>query len=239
MYVWIYVLLWLCWVFVAARGLSLVAICRLFIAVDSLVSAQALECGDFPRSSVGKDSACSAGDPGSILGSGTSPGVGNDNPLQYSCLVNPMDRGAWRATVHGVARVEHSLATSHASLQPECGLCTNCCAHGLTCLHSMCIFLDQGSYQRPLHWLADSQPSDHQGSLGQCICQLCYCSTRFQKVTGFQEQMFISCSCHTGLPFRLQVPAWVFSFQEQHLSLWPRQKQGAARTPGMTLKLFL
>ena len=40
----------------------------------------------------------------SISGSGRSPGVGNDNPLQYSCLENPKDRGAWRATVHGVAK---------------------------------------------------------------------------------------------------------------------------------------
>ena len=57
----------------------------------------------FPHSSVGKESACNAGDPGSIPGLGRSPGEGNGNPLQYSCLENPMDRGAWRATVHGVA----------------------------------------------------------------------------------------------------------------------------------------
>ena len=58
-----------------------------------------------------KESACNAGDLGSIPGSGRSPGEGNGNPLQYSCLENPMDRGAWRATVHGVARVGHDLAT--------------------------------------------------------------------------------------------------------------------------------
>ena len=54
-----------------------------------------------------KASACSAGDPwvgGSIPGSGRSPGEGNGNPLQYSCLENPMDRGAWWATVHGVTK---------------------------------------------------------------------------------------------------------------------------------------
>ena len=51
-----------------------------------------------------KASACNAGDPGSIPGLGRSPGEGNDNPLQYSCLENPMDRGIWRATVHGVAK---------------------------------------------------------------------------------------------------------------------------------------
>ena len=49
------------------------------------------------------ESACNAGEPGSIPGSGRSPGEGNGNPLQYSCLENPMDRGAWRATVCGVA----------------------------------------------------------------------------------------------------------------------------------------
>ena len=57
------------------------------------------------------ESACNAGDPGPIPGLGTSPGEGNDNPLQYSCLEDPKDRGAWQATVHGVARVGHNLAT--------------------------------------------------------------------------------------------------------------------------------
>jgi len=46
-----------------------------------------------------------------ILGSGRSSGVGNGNPLQYSCLEHPMDRGTWQATIHGVARVGHDLAT--------------------------------------------------------------------------------------------------------------------------------
>ena len=58
----------------------------------------------FPGCSDGKASACNAGDPGSIPGSGRHPGEGNGNPLQYSCLGNPMDRGAWWATVHGVAK---------------------------------------------------------------------------------------------------------------------------------------
>ena len=63
----------------------------------------------FPHSSVGKESACDAGDAGSIPGSGRSPDEGNGNPFQYSCLENPMDRGAWRATLHGEARVGHDL----------------------------------------------------------------------------------------------------------------------------------
>ena len=57
----------------------------------------------FPGGSGGKESACSAGDVGLILGLGRFPGGGHGNPLQYSCLENPMDRGAQRATVHGVA----------------------------------------------------------------------------------------------------------------------------------------
>ena len=54
---------------------------------------------------------CNAGNMGSNLGSGRAPGEGNGNPLQYSCLGNTMDRTAWRATVHRVARVRHDLAT--------------------------------------------------------------------------------------------------------------------------------
>ena len=68
--------------------------------------------------SVGKESACNVGDLGSIPGSGRSPGDGNGNLIQYSCLENPMNRGAWQATVHGVARVGHDLATKPPS--PGC-----------------------------------------------------------------------------------------------------------------------
>jgi len=53
-----------------------------------------------------KESACNAGDLGSIPGSGRSHGEGNSNPLQCSCLGNPMDRGAWQITVHGVAELD-------------------------------------------------------------------------------------------------------------------------------------
>ena len=60
--------------------------------------------GLFPGGSDVKASACNAGDVGLIPGSRRSPGEGNGNPLQYSCLENPMDRGAWQATVHGVAK---------------------------------------------------------------------------------------------------------------------------------------
>ena len=58
-------------------------------------------------------SACNVGNLGSIPGSGRSPGERNGSPFQYSCLENLMDRGAWRATVHEVARVRHDLAAKH------------------------------------------------------------------------------------------------------------------------------
>ena len=58
----------------------------------------------FPGGSDSKESACIAGDLGLIPGSGRSPEEGNGNPLQYSCLENPMDKEAWRATVHSVAK---------------------------------------------------------------------------------------------------------------------------------------
>ena len=56
----------------------------------------------FPGGTDGKESTCHVGNPSSIPGSGSSPGEGNGNPLQYPCLENPMNKGAWRATVHGV-----------------------------------------------------------------------------------------------------------------------------------------
>ena len=59
-----------------------------------------------PDGSDGKESAYNAGDLGSIPGLGRSPGEGNGNPLQYSCLQNPTDRGAWGATAQGVAELD-------------------------------------------------------------------------------------------------------------------------------------
>ena len=58
----------------------------------------------FPGGLVVKNLPANAGDMGSIPGSGRSPGEGNGNPLPYSCLENPMDRGAWRVTAHGVTK---------------------------------------------------------------------------------------------------------------------------------------
>ena len=76
----------------------------------------------FPCCSDGKEFACSAEDPGSIPGLGRSPGGGHGNPLQYSCLENPMDRGAWRAIAHGVAKTQTQLEwlSTHFSPTPTC-----------------------------------------------------------------------------------------------------------------------
>ena len=64
----------------------------------------------FPGGSSGKESTCNAGDLGLIPGSGRSPGEGNSYALQYSCLENPMDRGAWWVTVCGVTKSQTRLS---------------------------------------------------------------------------------------------------------------------------------
>ena len=78
--------------------------------VCSLCLRESKEAGELPYSSDGKESACSAGDQGLIPGLGRCPGEENGNPLQCSCLVNPMDRGTWWATVHGVTRSQTRLS---------------------------------------------------------------------------------------------------------------------------------
>ena len=65
---------------------------------------------DFPGVSVTKNQPANAGDLGSILGLGRSPGEGNGNPVQYSCMENPMDRGAWQATVQRVMKGRTQLS---------------------------------------------------------------------------------------------------------------------------------
>ena len=69
-----------------------------------LIHSPPLSSADFPGGSDGKESACNEGDPVLTTWWGRSPGEGNGNPLQYSYLGNPLDRGAWGATVHGVAK---------------------------------------------------------------------------------------------------------------------------------------
>ena len=70
----------------------------------------------FPDGSDGKESACSVGDLRSIPALGRSPGEGNGNPLQCSCLENPMDGGAWRTIVHGVTKRQTRLSGSLTSI---------------------------------------------------------------------------------------------------------------------------
>ena len=80
----------------------------------------AIWCICSPGGSVSKESTCNAGDARDVAlipGLARSPGKGNGYPLQYSCLGNPMDRGAWCATAHGVPRVGHDLATKPATKQ--------------------------------------------------------------------------------------------------------------------------
>ena len=73
----------------------------------------------FPGGSIGKESAYNVGVQVSFLGSGRFPGEGNDNPFQYSCLGNLMDRGSWWATVHGIIRVGLDLQTKSPELKKE------------------------------------------------------------------------------------------------------------------------
>ena len=77
----------------------------------------------------GKESACNAGDLGLFSGSRRSPGEGHGNPLQYSCLGNPMNRGAWWATVHGVAKSRARLSDQDSLSQNHNCLCCQTLLH--------------------------------------------------------------------------------------------------------------
>ena len=82
-------------------------------SLTSIAIAKLLSDVGVPGGSDGKESSCNAGDPGSIPGSGRSPGEGNGNPLQYSCLENPMDSGAWQATAQRVAESDMTERLMH------------------------------------------------------------------------------------------------------------------------------
>ena len=79
------------------------------VMTSFILRSQLGELTSFPGGSVVKNLPTNAGDTGSTPGSGRSPGKGNGKPLQYSCLENPMDRGAWRAIVRGVAKSQTRL----------------------------------------------------------------------------------------------------------------------------------
>ena len=85
------------------------------VVKEAITNAEYLQqislCAGFPDGSVSEESACKAGSLGSIPGWGRPPGEGNGKPLQYSCLGNSLDRGAWWATVHGVTRIRHNFVT--------------------------------------------------------------------------------------------------------------------------------
>ena len=80
-----------------------------------------------PRWLSGREPTCQAGDTGLILGSGRSSREGNGNPLQYSCLGNSLDRGAWRATGHGVTESDTTACPNHH------GVCYGLCIHASLC----------------------------------------------------------------------------------------------------------
>ena len=86
------------------------------IVLKNLLTGRQWKNQGFPGGSDGKASACDLGNPSSIPGLGRSPGEGNGNPFQYSCLENLMDGGAWWATVHGVAKSQTQLSNFTHSL---------------------------------------------------------------------------------------------------------------------------
>ena len=100
---------------------------------------------------------------GSIPGSGRSPGEGNGYPLQYSCLENSIDRGAWWATGHAATKSQTGLRTS--TFLGSGAKSSVDVAHGLNCPTLCGIFPDEGLNPYPLYWQADSYPLPHQGSL--------------------------------------------------------------------------
>ena len=135
----------------------------------------------FPGGSEDKASACNAGDPGSISGLGRSPGEGNGNPLQYSCLENPMDKEPGGLQPMGSQRVGHDWATSlHFML-------------GIICYHHLEIL---SSFIHPFIWL-------HQVLVVACgifikLCESFCCGSGFLVV----PHVLSSCSAqapeHTG-----------------------------------------
>ena len=123
----------------------------------------------FPGGSEVKASACNTGDPGSIPGLGRSLGEGNGNPLQYSCLENPMDRGAWSATVHGFAKSRTRLS-DFTSLHAHCSTGGG---YGNPLLYP-CIEnpMDRGAWQATVH--TGSPSVGHNWS--HLACTHAYCS---------------------------------------------------------------
>ena len=123
----------------------------------------------FHGRSVVKNPPANEGDGSSIPGPGRALEEGNSNPLQYSCLGNPMDRGDWRATVHGVQRVRHDLSTKQ---QQNSNLLKHLCF--------ACIVPRKGSVLKHIHCSYRPNPAPnalcicaHEGLLPKCPVALC------------------------------------------------------------------
>ena len=157
----------------------------------------------FPGGSDGEESTCNLGDPGSIPGLGRSPGGEHGNPLQYSCLENPMDRGAWWATVHGVAELEtteqlstaqHTASDQIRSVAQSCPtLCDpmNCSTPGLPVHHQLPEFTQTHIHRvsdaiQPSHPLSSPSPPAPKPSQHQSLFQWVNSSHEVAKVLEFQ-----------------------------------------------------
>ena len=117
----------------------------------------------FPGGSVVKNVPANAGDAGSIPGSGRSPGEGNGNPLQYSCLRNPMDRGTWQATVHGVTKESDKAQQVNDSRRDSTSLLTGFGSTPLATAPQQAVAkaLQPGSLSSPRAFCMVSPPSHH------------------------------------------------------------------------------
>ena len=145
----------------------------------------------FPTVSAGKELPADEGDArarSSIPGSGRSPGKGNGNPLQYSCLGNRMDRGAWRATVHGVTRVRNDLGGVHTHLGISdlfvtshlywslykvtfvflAVLSLHCCVQAFPSVASRTYSINCGAWASHCHDFSCGAPALGQSGLGSC-----------------------------------------------------------------------
>ena len=121
-----------------------------------------------PRWLSGKESTCQAGDAGSIPGLGRSPGERNGNPLQYSCLGNPMDEGAWQTIVHGVAKSQTGLSNWITTLTPNSqAIPSPPCRefHNLGAESWLLEYNVKGKSQRPESSSQNSHPHLHQQGL--------------------------------------------------------------------------
>jgi len=152
-----------CWVF---RPLGSILFYGKCWKCDITLQGRLISSLAFPGGSVVKSPPANAGDAGLIPGSGRSPREGNGNPLQYSCLGNPIDRGAWWATVHGVAKNGHNLGTNQQ--QQQLALWISPCPWWQTAR-------SDGLREPGLEpWLATSRLWDLEGLLNPCVPQFPY-----------------------------------------------------------------